>query len=196
MLCWMLATSASATELDSLLASLAQPLPAETAFVEQRQSRLLAEPLLLRGRLSHPRAEVLVKQVQSPYAELTTVEDGRVEIVREGDRRRRFSLRNAPELAGLLASFQGMLSGDRALLERHYAIQLEADGDGWTMVLSPRDARLARRITGLRLSGRNAALECVEVLEADGDGSRMLVGAAGETPAGALDETVFDAACR
>lgn len=192
----MLAASASATELDDLLAALARPLPAETAFIEQRQSALLAEPLLLRGRLAHPRADVLVKQVHSPYAELTTVEDGRVEIVRDGDRRRRFSLRNAPELAGLLASFQAMLSGDRALLERHYAIVLEAADGGWTMALTPRDARLARRITGLRLSGRDGELQCVEVLEADGDGSRMLVGGAGETPDDALDEAVFAAACR
>lgn len=196
MLFWILAASASANELDSLLGSLAQPLPAETAFVEQRQSRLLAGPLLLRGRLSHPRTDVLVKHVQSPYAELTTVEDGRVEIVRDGDRRRRFSLRNAPELAGLLASFQAMLSGDRALLERHYAIELEAVDDRWTMVLSPRDARLARRITGLRLSGNGAELQCMEVVEADGDGSRMLVGSAAGTPPEALDEAVFDAACR
>jgi len=179
--------SAAATDIDSLLQALARPLPAETAFVEQRGSELLDAPLLLRGRLSHPRPGVLVREVRSPYPEVTTVADGRVEIVRDGERRRRFSLRNAPELAALLAGFEGMVTGDRALLERHYALTLERDGERWLLTLTPRDPRSARRVRSLRLSGREAELLCTEVRQPDGGGSRMLVGPAATRAADRAD---------
>ena len=168
-----------------MLAALARPTPAATVFVEQRASGLLAEPLLLAGRLSHPRAGALVKQVDSPYQEHTSIAGGRVEMERrsagEAPQRRRFSLRHAPELAGLLAGFEGVLAGDRRLLERHFVLSLQGDGDGrWSLRMRPRDARLARRIKSLDLHGEAGSLACMEVLDVDGDGSRMLVGPAAE----------------
>ena len=159
---------------------------------------MLEQPLLVRGQLSHPRAGVLVREVQSPYTERTTVADGRVEVVRDGERERRFSLRNAPELAALLAGFEGMVTGERALLERHYSMTLQREGDSWLLTLVPRDPRSARRVEELRLSGRGRELLCTEVRQPEGQGSRMLVGpAAARADADAADlAALFADACR
>lgn len=185
--------AAAPPTLDALLERLEQPLPATTAFVEQRSSGLLAEPLLLRGRLSRPDSGALVRQVEHPWVERTTISGSEVLIEREGREPRRFSLRRAPELEALLASFHGLLSGDRALLERHYQLELQAHGEGWQLTLVPRSQRLARRIERVRLWGRGGELRCMEIAERDGDGSRMLLGGAAGTAEG--DALPFDAEC-
>ncbi len=165
--------------LDALLARLAQPAPASTAFLERRESALLTAPLLLRGQLHQPDAETLVREVESPYVERTTIADARVLVEREEGRNRRFALRNAPELAALLDSFRALLGGDRALLERHYRVQLAAPADGaWRITLTPREARRQRRIERIELLGRDDRLACMAVHAGDGTISRMLLGPA------------------
>lgn len=168
--------------LATLLRSLAQPAPASTAFVEQRESALLSEPLLLRGRLDQPDADTLVRRVESPYAERSTIRAERVEVEREGSPARRFALRRAPELGALLDSFRALLGGDAALLERHYAVELDGDiAAAWRLRLTPHATRRQVRIAGITLYGRAAALECFQLHQADGGSSRMLLGPAAES---------------
>jgi hypothetical protein len=190
-LLWLVPAAAAddSLALDALLARLAQPAPASTAFLERRDSALLTAPLLLRGRLQQPDSETLLREVESPYAERTTIRAERVLVEREDGRNRRFALRNAPELAALLDSFRALLGGDRALLERHYRVQLAAPADGaWRITLTPRDVRRERRIERIELFGRDDRLVCLAVHGGDGSTSRMLLGAAAtETADDGLD---------
>jgi hypothetical protein len=192
LLLWLAAaTAAEDSALDTLLARLAQPAPASTAFLERRESALLSEPLLLRGTLHQPDADSLVRAVESPYAERTTIRAERVVVEREDGSSRRFALRNAPELAALLDSFRAVLGGDRSLLERHYRVQLDGgDEGGWRIVLTPRETRRQRRIAGIELIGRDDDLSCLVVHAGDGGISRMLLGTAAER----TDEADLDAA--
>lgn len=185
-------TATAAEPLDALLARISRPVPASTVFVEQRSSALLEEPLLLRGRLARPDPGTLVREVDQPWRETTTIASGQVRVEREGRDARRFALRNAPELEALLASFHGLLSGDRALLERHYRLELVQDGQSWQLSLVPRASRLSRKVASVRLSGRADELRCMEIVEADGDASRMLLAGAAE---GAGDAPPFDSEC-
>src|SRR5690606_37804629 len=79
----------------------ARPAPSRTPFVELRHSRLLKTPLRLSGEYRRPAAGTLVREVQSPYRETTTLEAGAAVIEREGRAPRRVQLDRAPELAGL-----------------------------------------------------------------------------------------------
>jgi hypothetical protein len=176
------AAATSAAELDQLLAALARPAPTETAFVERRESALLDAPIELSGRLLRPQAGMLVREVEHPFAERTTVERERVQIEREGSRTRSFSLRRAPELAALLASFQAMLDGDRGVLEPHYEIELRHEEAGWTLELIPRQPRLQRRIGRITLYGADDELACIATRGGEGGDSLMLVGAAASAP--------------
>lgn len=186
------AAGGDSAALADLLRQISQPVPAATVFVEQRSSALLDEPLLLRGRLSRPDADTLLRQVEQPWLERTTISDGQVLVEREGQAPRRFSLRRAPELEALLASFHGLLSGDQALLERHYRLQLVRDGEQWQLTLTPRAQRLARRVDAVQLRGRAGELRCMAIIEGDGDRSRMLLG---EAAADGDGEPPFDAEC-
>lgn len=172
------AEPAADAALDALFAALARPPPTATAFVERRESALLDAPLLLSGRLERPAVGELARTVDTPYRERTTIRDDQVRVEREGSRERRFSLRRAPELAAVLASFQAVLDGDRRALDPHYTVASTPHAGGWTITLSPRQARLGRRIGRIELHGRDGELACIAMRGGKAGDSLMLVGAA------------------
>ncbi len=178
-----------------LLGALARPAPAESAFVERRESPLLAEPLLLQGRLQQPARGTLVKIVESPYVERTSVSDERVIVERQKQPARKFSLRRAPELRALMASFEAVLSGDLLLLQRHYTLDMQGSADEWRLALTPRDRRLARRVESMALLGGGGDLHCMDLDQRGGERSRMWLGAAADAAKRSTSEAARDALC-
>ena len=150
---------------------------------------------MLEGTLARPGAGVLVREVATPYRETTTIRGEEVTLAREGERTRTFSLRRAPELGGLLASFQALVEADRGLLERHYALALDGDAAGFALVLTPRERRLARRVARVTLLGAGAALRCLHLEQADGGEAWMWVGDAAAAAAAAAPGEPRRAAC-
>ena len=176
---------------DWILSRLVQPVPARTAFVELRGSRLLKRPLRLQGEYRRPDADTLVREVTSPYAETTTIRAGEVEIARAGKSARRFSLTRVPEMAGLQSSFGALLAGDRARLEQHYRLDTQGTRQRWTMTLTPKDSAMQQKLETITLYGRGSELRCIETQPVGADAQRTLLAgaarsAAGVTGAGAL----------
>ena len=178
-----MAQAAGAEAFDSgwILQQLARPLPADTPFLELRESELLEQPLRIQGTYRRPDPDTLVRQVRSPYVETTTLHAGRATIEREGRSPRSFSLSRAPELAGLQASFGALLAGDRAALEDGYAIGAWGGEDGWTMTMAPRSRALARRVQSITLFGAGDELRCIETLAVEDGLQRTLLGSAAQT---------------
>ena len=172
------APPAPAAEFDTpaLLARLVRPPPDTTTFVEIRYSALLAEPLVASGRLEHRADGALVRQVTAPYRETTTLRGENVRVEREGGRPRSFSLDRAPELRGMLASFGALLTGDRAMLERHFGVVASGSDARWQIELSPLDERLQRRLVAIRVDGSGDRARCFTMTEPDGDASVMTLG--------------------
>lgn len=182
--------------LQALLAELARPAPAGVDFVEVRESALLDTPVRVSGRLERPDDRTLVREVHVPQRERTTIRDERVEIEREDGRTRSFGLNRAPELRGLLASFRGVLGGDPALLEEHYATALSTAEDGrWSLGLNPRDPRLARHVRQVVLQGPAGDIACMRVVQADGGDSLTLLGDAAARADGIEDLDALHALC-
>ena len=91
---------------------------------------MLKAPLRVSGEYQRPDDATLVREVQSPYRETTTIRGDQATIAREGRAPRRFKLTRAPELAALQASFGALLGGDRAaLVSAKSAARLAADVD-------------------------------------------------------------------
>lgn len=185
----------AATDAATLLASIAQPVPARTVFFERRESPLLVEPLLLRGQLRQPREGSLIKAVEWPYVERMRIEDGRVSVERDGERTRRFSLKRAPELVAINAGFEAMLDGDADRLRGYFDLTVAGDAAHWRIDLVPRGQRLARKVVSMHLIGGDGALRCVDLVQQGGEASRMWVGEAAEVAAAAGDEAARDALC-
>jgi hypothetical protein len=177
-----------------VLSRLARPAPMRTPFVELRGSALLKAPLRLQGEYQRPDADTLVREVRSPYPETTTIRAGEVAMTRNG-KTRTFSLSRAPELAGLQASFGALLSGDRALLERHYRIAADGTRQDWSLTLLPKDKQLAGKVRDIVLHGRGAELRCIETRPVKGDLQRTLLAGAARTAAPTLDAAALAALC-
>ena len=165
-----------------------------TAFVELRGSRLLKTPLRIEGEYQRPSDAVLVRQVRAPYAETSTIRGSHLTIAR-GAAAKTYSLDRAPELAGLQSSFGALLSGDRALLERHFRVDSSGTRERWTLRLVPREKAMAARVRELVLLGRGAELRCIQTHPLKGDVQRTLLAGAARDAAGVRDAAALAALC-
>jgi hypothetical protein len=158
-----------------IVAGLRRDVPARTAFSEVRFSSLLERPLILHGELEYSGPGKLARTVKSPYDERMTIEDGEASVQR-GDRpARTFSLSQAPELEGFLRGFAALLGGNASALSRDFTLVATGSERAWHLKLTPRDERLARRITALEVDGSGKSARCFHTFEADGDVNVLLV---------------------
>jgi len=160
----------------ALIASLARPAPASTAFTEVRFVRVLRKPLVLHGMLEYDGPGRLGKRVDAPYHEITTIADASVKVEREGRRPAQFDLERAPELKALLTGFSALLGGDAATLQQLYALELTRHAPSWRLTLVPRVPALARHLRALVVDGNGAEPVCFTSQLADGDSGVMLLG--------------------
>jgi hypothetical protein len=167
---------AAELDVDALLARLARPAPDTTTFVEVRYSSLLETPLVVSGRLEHRQDGSLLRRVESPYEEVTELRGENVSVERAGAKPRRFSLERAPELRGMLASFGALLQGDRAMLDRFFVVAAQGTDARWEITLSPRDAKLQRRLAVIVVHGGGDQPRCFTLVEPDKDESVMALG--------------------
>lgn len=180
---------------DWILARMVRPLPSRTPFVELRDSPLLKTPLRVEGEYRRPSADVLVRDVRAPYAEVSTIANGQVRIERAGHSPRTFSLSRAPELAALQAGFGALLAGDDAQLRELFGVASQGVRKDWTLTLTPRDAGLAGKLEAIILHGRGSALRCIETRPVDGAAQRTLLADAAQVADDNLDANSLTALC-
>lgn len=164
-------------DLDALLKSLARPAPATVAFSEARYSRLLTRPLTVSGEMSAPEAGTLVRRIDSPYHETMTISATQVRIERGDEKVRVLPLQRAPELRGLLQAFGALLAGDRATMEKYFAIELKRADASWTLSLRPLEQRAAQKLGVLIMSGRGTEPRCLVMRPPDGSADFTVFGA-------------------
>lgn len=172
--------TAAAPRVAELVARLAQPAPAQTAFTEVRWLGMLARPMVLSGALRWLGDGHLERHVTEPFVEHTIIDHGTVTVTREGEVQRQFDLRRAPQLGGLLAGFEGLLSGDAGILLQAFDVALQSRPNAWKLVLRPRSAELAESFRGLVAYGAGTEMRCLRMDETDGDLAIILLGSLAE----------------
>ena len=165
----------SGVDAQAIVAGLKRDAPARTAFSEVRFSSLLERPLILHGELVYDGPGKLARNVKSPYDERMTIDNGQASVQRGDKPARAFSLSQAPELEGFLRGFTALLGGDAASLSRDFTLVATGNATAWHLKLTPRDDRLARRITALEVDGTGKSARCFHTFEADGDVNVLLV---------------------
>lgn len=169
-------THSATPEADALIARLARPAPANIEFTEVRFSTLLRTPLIVSGQLGYDGPASLDRRVRTPYREDTAIRGESVQVERAGEPARSFALRRAPELRGLLNSFTALLAGDAAAIRRSFDVSVTGEEIGWTLELTPKDARAKRRLEHIIVHGANDEPHCFSMLNPDGGASVMLLG--------------------
>jgi outer membrane lipoprotein-sorting protein len=163
-------------ELTALMDMLALVPAAKDSFTEAKHSAVLSTPLMLKGTLVYVRPDRLEKNVFAPYEERTVIAGNSVTIEnRSLKQTRTFSLASSAPIAAFVESMRATLAGDRAALERHYDVQLEGRPEAWILNLIPREQKLASLVKRIQIAGVREHLKRIEVEEAAGDRSVMLI---------------------
>jgi hypothetical protein len=171
----------AAPDVDALLKGLARPPPATTPFVEVRYSKLLDQPLVVKGQLEYHEGGKLVRAVSAPFQERTEIQGETVKVERVGKSPRRFSLKRAPELRSMLGGFAAVLGGGRATLEKDFSLEASGDTEQWKLALTPKSAEAGKYVHDIAIQGTGEQPRCIVVTQPKGESSVMLVGAAAET---------------
>jgi outer membrane lipoprotein-sorting protein len=165
---------AFAFELPELMALLARQRSGEARFTEQRFVSGLDAPLASSGTLSFAAPDRFTRRTLAPRAETMAV-DGNTLTLTRGARSRSFALDAAPEMAALVESVRGTLTGNAALLQSYFDTRLAGSERAWTLNLEPRDAALAAQVLAVSIQGQGAELRSIEMRLAGGDRSVMTI---------------------
>ncbi|MCW5633300.1 MAG: outer membrane lipoprotein carrier protein LolA [Rubrivivax sp.] len=161
-------------DLDALMALLARRQSGEARFTEERFVTGFDGPLRASGTLAFTAPDRFVRQTLEPRRERMEVAGNQVRLER-GGRVRQLSLDAVPELAALIEGLRGTLTGNAALLRRHFDLSLTGAARLWTLTLVPRDAALAQQVRQLQIVGTGGELRTVELSLAGSDRSMMTI---------------------
>ncbi len=164
--------SAAPDDLDDLLHLLAERRHGHADFVEQHFLALLSRPVESSGELIYEAPDRLEKRTLEPRPESLMLE-GDVLSMRRGRHRHVLDLRAYPQILPFIESIRATLAGDRAALERTFRVEYAGSLDRWTLLLVPRESRIAGTVSQVRIDGSGEHLRHVEIRERDGDRSLM-----------------------
>jgi len=169
-----MAGPALALEPGEILAGLARVERSDATFEETRHIAALTAPVVRRGTLRYVRPSDLEMVVQTPVPERVRVSGTTLTIEgRNGVREVR--LGDMPAIAGWVESVRATLAGDVPALGRHFTVRASGDISRWQLDLTPLSVELAAFVTRVTISGANAQIGRIDVIEASGDRSEMVV---------------------
>jgi len=169
------APPAGSGSLDQLLELLAARPHGYVTFTEVHQLAVLDRPLQSSGELLYDAPDRLEKRTLQPKPEDLILDHG-ILTARRGGRSRVLALRDYPQIVPFLESIRATLAGDRAGLERYFAVRYSGSLDHWVLELTPADPEVARAVEHIRISGERGAVRSVEIRQTDGDASVLTVG--------------------
>ncbi|MGA7964315.1 MAG: LolA-related protein [Gammaproteobacteria bacterium] len=167
----------SAAQPLSIVRRLAKQPPTRTPFAQAQFSPLLDRALVLKGELAWDGGQKLERIVEQPYSGHTVIAGTEVSVTRAGYGTKKYSLNRAPAMKALLDGLIAVLSGDPAQLHDVFNATLQGRADAyWTLLLVPRDPKLAHDLKQLTLDGYAGTLRCIEITQSEGAASIYVLG--------------------
>jgi outer membrane lipoprotein-sorting protein len=175
LLCAALPLNAQAVfDLPQLTQLLAKVKSGEAVFTEQRTVDMLERTLDSSGRLSFAVPDTFVRETLKPRQEKLAVV-GNMVTMSAGSRSRTVPLDSVPEAAVIVEAIRGTLTGNRELLERHFAATVAGNPQRWQLELTPIEPRVRELVRVVQLAGQQSQVRGVTVIMADGDRSVMSI---------------------
>ncbi len=176
---WLCAHAAASEKPDAALTQLMarmQSVPTSSAkFVEQKFLAILKTPVESSGTLSYTAPSRLERNTLEPAHTRMIVEGDQITIEEADGKVRTLSLEQSPEIAAIIESIRGALSGDLEVLKRYYTVSFESGEPEWTLTLIPKKTRLKAVIKSIRIAGSEASIRKVETEEKNGDRTIMTI---------------------
>jgi len=161
-------------DIDQLMRSLAQTHSSHARFVEKKTIAMLDQPVESSGELFYTAPDYLEKRTLKPKPESMILDHGTL-VIERGRQKHRLQLQDSPELAAFIDSIRATLAGERKALERNYRLSLDGSAEHWTLELVPLDEKMQAVVKRIRIAGVRDALRSIEITQADGDSSLMLI---------------------
>lgn len=162
----------AAWDVATLMDDLARHQGGRVRFVEKKYIALLEKPVESSGEMVYTAPHRLEKYTRRPQPETMVLDHDTLTLERG---RQKFTLRlsDQPEAQVFVDSIRGTLAGDRALLERSYALHLSGSRERWSLSLLPKNQRIATLVSRITIDGTRNVVDRVEYLQADGDRAVM-----------------------
>ena len=161
-------------DIDQLMRGLAQIHSDHSSFVEKKSIAMLDKPVESSGELFYTAPEHLEKRTIKPKPETMILDHGTL-VIERGRQKHGLQLQDHPELAAFIDSIRGTLAGDRKALERNYRLSLDGTAERWILQLVPVDEKMQAVVKRIRIAGARDAVRSIEITQADGDSSLMLI---------------------
>ncbi|MBH0193142.1 MAG: outer membrane lipoprotein carrier protein LolA [Nitrospira sp.] len=159
---------------EQVAASLKEEREPSVVFEEETYSSLLTKPIVARGVLRFSPPSRLEKDVLEPSRERYVVEGDVVTFESERKQvKRTISLDDYPALRGFVEAFRAGVTGDAALLKRHYETALSGNRRQWVLQLRPRDPAGKTMLDSIQFSGSEGRIDSITIRLPDGDRSVM-----------------------
>ena len=171
----LVAPAAAPGLLGRVMAALAAVPHRRALFTETKTLAALAAPLRSSGRLGYDRPDRFDKVTDWPRSEVLSVHGARLSLRLDGGPARRIDLTQEPAIGGLVAAILGTLSGNLALLRHWYHARMTGTAAAWILVLTPRDAALARLVARVTITGSGGTVAAMRTVAANGDRSVMTI---------------------
>ncbi|MBU6418846.1 MAG: outer membrane lipoprotein carrier protein LolA [Rhodospirillales bacterium] len=160
--------------LPGLMAQLAQVNSASASFTQTKTMAMLTTPLRSSGTLSYEAPDYVRKTTLAPERQDFVLQGNTVTLTMNGQTKR-FTLSQAPQLAGLVEGVRATLAGDLPELQRYYDTSLSGGPVHWQLLLRPHDASLAKMLAWMNLTGSGDKITEIDSADAKGDETKMLV---------------------
>jgi outer membrane lipoprotein-sorting protein len=161
-------------DIDQLMRGLAQTRSDHASFVEKKSIAMLDKPVESSGELFYTAPDYLEKRTLKPKPESMILDHGTL-VIERGRQKHQLQLQDYPELAAFIDSIRGTLAGERKALERNYRLSLDGSAEHWTLQLLPTDEKMQAVVKRIRIAGVFDAVRSIEITQADGDSSLMLI---------------------
>jgi len=167
----ILALPASAAfDVGQLMNDLAKHKGGKAKFVEKKYIAILDKPVISTGEMTYTAPDRLEKRTLTPKVETLLLDKDILSIERE-KQKLSINLANQPEALAFVDSIRGTLSGNRAALEKNYALYLSGDSNKWVLTLLPSEQKIAAMVQRITVTGSKNQVRVIEYLQADGDRS-------------------------
>ena len=161
--------------LGDLMQLLAQQKSGKANFVEKKYIGFLDKPLESSGELSFDAPGRLEKRTLKPRPEVMLLDGDKLTLTMHEKRPVNLRLQDHPEVATLVDSIRGTLSGDKIALERNYTIDLAGAQSKWQLTLMPVQKEVAKVVRKIQIAGVEANIKTITFDQADGDRFEMTV---------------------
>ena len=161
--------------LPDLMHLLAQQKSGKASFTEKKYLSILDKPLESSGELSFEAPGRLEKRTLKPRPEAMLLDGDKLTVTLHEKRPLNLRLQDHPEVATLVESIRGTLSGDQAALEKNYAIDLTGVQGKWQLTLTPVQKALTKVVRQVHIGGADANIKTITFDQADGDRVEMTV---------------------